>query len=96
MQLYEVSIKKVKTMHRLISKYTKKWLGVPNSLTNMAVYSTSTKLKHPMLSLVEEFKLGKARLFQMLCDSKDPLVKNARPSVITSWKSKAKMAMENA
>ena len=68
-------------MEWLISKSIKKWLGVPNSLTNVALYSSSTKLKLPMLSLVEEYKLGKARLFQMLRDSRDPLVKNAQPSV---------------
>ena len=49
-----------------------------------------------MLSLVEEYKLGKARLFQMLCDSHNPLVKNAQPSVITGQKWKAKIAVENA
>ena len=32
----------------------------------------------------------------MLCDSRDPLVKNAQPSVITGWKWKAKIAVENA
>ena len=32
----------------------------------------------------------------MLSDSHDPLVKNARPSVITGWKWKAKIAVENA
>ena len=31
-QTYEVSITKVETMGWLISKYTKKWLGGPNSL----------------------------------------------------------------
>ena len=49
-----------------------------------------------MLSLVEEYKLGKARLFQMLHDSHDPLVKNAQPSVITGRKWKTKIAVENA
>ena len=49
-----------------------------------------------MLSLVEEYKLGKARLFQMLHDSHDPLVKNTLPSVITSQKLKAKVAVEKA
>ena len=71
-------------------------MGVPNSLTNVALYSSSTKLKLPTLSLVEEYKLGKARLFQMLCDSRNPLVKNAQPSVITGQKWKAKVAVENA
>ena len=83
-------------MEQLTSKFIKKWLGVPNSLTNVALYSSSTKLKLPMLSLVEEYKLGKARLFQMLHDSRNLLVKNAQPSVITGWKWKAKIAVENA
>ena len=68
---------------------------VPNSLTNVALYSSSTKLKLS-LSLIEEFKLGKARLFQILHDSQNPLVKNAQPSVITSQKWKTKIAVENA
>ena len=48
------------------------------------------------MSLVEEYKLGKARLFQMLRDSRDPLVKNAQPSVITGRQWRAKIAVENA
>ena len=59
-QIYEVSLTEVETMERLISKFIKKWLRVANSLTNMALYSSSTKLKLPTLSLVEEYKLGKA------------------------------------
>ena len=46
-----------------------------------------------MLSLVEEFKLGKARLFQLL---RDPKVKNAQPSGTTGRKRKAKIVVENA
>ena len=71
-------------------------LGVANSLTNVALYSSSTKLKLPTLSLVGEYKLGKAQLFQMLRDFRDPLVKNAQPSVITGRRWKAKIAVENA
>ena len=82
-------------MERLISKFIKKCLGVPNSLTNMILYSSSTKLKFPNLSLVKEYKLGKVQLFQMLHDSCDPLVKNAQPSMITGWKWKAKIAVKN-
>ena len=80
----------------LISKFIKKWLGVPNSLRNVALYSSSTKLKFPTLSLVEEYKLGKVQLFQMLHDSHDPLLKNTQPSMITSRKWKAKIAVKNA
>ena len=92
MQVHEVSITKVET----ISKYTKKLLEVPNSLTKVALCSLSTKLKLPTLSLVEEFKLGKALLFQMLRDSRDPLVKKVQPCVITDRKWMAKIAVENA
>ena len=56
LQIYEVSLTQVETMDWLISKFIKKWLGVPNSLTNVVLYSSSTKLKLPMLSLVEEYK----------------------------------------
>ena len=94
MQIYDVSLTKVETMDRLI--YTKKWLGVPNSLRNVTLYSSSTKLKLPTLSIVEEYKLSKARLFQRLRDSRDPLVKNAQPSIITGQKWKAKIVVKNA
>ena len=77
MQVYEESITKGETMERLISKYMKKWLAVPNSLTNVALYSSSTKLKLLMLSFVDEFKLGKAQLLQMLHEFHDPRAKNA-------------------
>ena len=49
-----------------------------------------------MLSLVEEYKLGKAQLFQMLRDTRDPLVKNTKPFVITGRKCKAKITVDNA
>ena len=62
----------------------------------MALYSSSTKLKLPTLSLVEEYELEKTRLFQMLRDSRDPLVKNAQSSLITGRKWKAKLAIKNA
>ena len=96
MQIYEVSLTKVDTMTRLFCKFIKKWLGVPDSKANVALYSSSTKLKLPTLSLVDEYKLGKARLFQMLRDFHDPLIKNAQSSVITNRKWKAKVTVENA
>ena len=88
--------RELKKMESLISKFLKKWLGIPKSLTKVALYSSSTKLKLPTKSLVEEFKLGKARLFQMLRDSMDPLVKSAQPAIITGRKWNAKHAVETA
>ena len=83
-------------MESLISKFLKKWLGIPKSLTNVALSSSSAKLKLQTKSLVEEFKLGKARLFQMLRDSVDSLVKSAQPAIITGRKWNAKYAVETA
>ena len=83
-----------KKMERLISRFLKKWLGVPKSLTNVTLYSLSTKLKLPAKSLIEEFKLGEARLFRMLRNSVDPLVKSAQPGIITGRKRDAKYAVE--
>ena len=96
MQIYAVSLTKVEAMERLISQYTKKLLGLPNSLTNVALDSSSTKLKLLTLSLVEKYKFGTERLFQILRDSCDRLVKNAQAPVITGRKWKAKTAVENA
>ena len=62
----------------------------------MALYSLLTKRKFPTLSLVEEYKFGKARLFQTLRDSRDPLVKNAQPSVKIGRKWKAEIAVADA
>ena len=39
MQVYEVSITKVETTERLISKYTKKWLGV-STVHHKSEYTT--------------------------------------------------------
>ena len=94
MQIYEVSLLRIEKMESLI-KFLKKWLGVPKSLTNVALYSLSTKLKLPTKSHVEESKLGLARLLQMLHDSVDPLVKSAQPA-ITDWKWDVKYAVEMA
>ena len=80
-------------MESLISKFLKKWLGVPKSLTNIALYSSSTKLKLPTKSLVEECKLGRARLFQMM---RDPLVKSAQHATITGRKWSVKYVVETA
>ena len=46
MQIYQVSLSRIEKMESLISKFLKKWLGVPKSLTNVALYSSSMKLKY--------------------------------------------------
>ena len=62
----------------------------------MALCSSSTKLKLPTKSLGEEFRLGKAQLFQMLRASVDPLVKSVQPAIITGRKWDSKYAVETS
>ena len=61
----------------------KRWLAVPNSMTNITLpnnmtnitlHSSHTKVTLPVKYLVEEFKVSKARSFMTLRDSKDSVV----------------------
>ena len=50
----------------------------PPGLTEVAMYSRKAKLKLPLKSIVEEYKWGKARLFSILEDSEDLVVKTTK------------------
>ena len=91
--VYEVALTHVEAMERSINKYVKKWLGVPNSLTNVAIHSSRTKLTLPVRSVVEEYKVAKARSFMTLRDSKDHVVKNIQPDVKSGRKWTASVAV---
>ena len=73
--VYEVAMSHVEAMERKINKHVKKWLGVPNSLSNVAIHSNKAKLTLPVQSLVEEVNVAKAKSFMTLRDSQDPVVK---------------------
>ena len=81
--VYEVAMSHVEAMERKINKHVKKWLGLSNSLSNDAIYSSKAKLKLPIRSLVEEeVKVAKARSFTTLRDLQCPVVKNTWPGPI--------------
>ena len=94
--LYEVAMSHVEAMECKINKHVKKWLGVPNSLSNVAIHSSKAKLTLPVRSLVEEVKVAKARSFMTLRDSQDPVVKNTQPEVRSGRKWTASSAVEEA
>ncbi|RUS73564.1 hypothetical protein EGW08_018655 [Elysia chlorotica] len=60
------------------------------------MYCRTAKLKLPLKSILEEYKCGKARLFSMLEDSDDPVVKTVQPSIKTGRKWKAVTAVDQA
>jgi len=55
-------------------------------VTSGALYCSSTKVTLPTTSLSEEFKVAKARLFLMMRDSKDPVVRRAKPEISSGKK----------
>ena len=64
--IYEICSTTVEALEAKINKFTRKWLGVPPSLTDVAMYCRKAKLILPLKSIVEEYKYGKARLLPML------------------------------
>ena len=60
--VYEILTSAVEKMVAKINKYTRKWLGLPPDLSNVAMYCRQAKLKLPLKSIMEEFKSGKVRL----------------------------------
>ena len=92
--MYEVTISHVEEMEWKVSGYIRKWLGVPRSLLNIAFYGHNTKLQLPLSSLIEEFKVTKARLYMMLRDLEDQVIRDTLPEVKTGMKWSAREVVE--
>ena len=87
--VYEICSTAVEAIEAKINKFTRRWLGVPLGLIDVAMYCHKAKLRLPLKSILEEYKCGKARLLSVLEDSEDPVVKTVQPTIKTSreWKS---------
>ncbi|GFR85040.1 reverse transcriptase [Elysia marginata] len=86
--VYDICCSTVESIEAKINKYTRKWLGFPPGLSDVAMYCRKAKLKLLMKSILEEYKCGKVRLVTMLEESDDPVVKTVQPSIKTgrNWK----------
>ncbi|GFR91728.1 reverse transcriptase [Elysia marginata] len=94
--VYDICCSTVESIEAKINKYTRKWLGVPPGLSDVAMYCRKAKLKLPMKSILEEYKCGKVRLVTMLEESGDPVVKTVQPSIKTGRKWKVAEAIDEA
>ena len=94
--LYEITATTVEKLERTINKHLRKWLGVPPNFTSIGLYSRTSKLQLPFTSLVEEYKVGKARLVMTLKDSKDKKVRAAGVEVKTGQKWSASKVVTKA
>ena len=79
-----------------MNKYSRRGLGVPPGMSDVALYCRQAKLKLPLKSVVEEYKTGKVRLQSMLDDSQDEVVRAAKTSLKTGRKRRVSGAMEQA
>ena len=92
----EVPVSLVEKLEQSVSKHIRRWLGLPPSFSSIGFYSKSTKLQMPLNSLVEEFKVAKARLFLTLRDSADEKISRAGIEVRTGRKWSVNKAVEQA
>ena len=80
-----------------MSRFLRKWLGLPQSLrTNIALYGQRNKLKIPLSSLNEEFRVARKRQVLQYQESADPKVSQAGTEVRTGRKWKAAEAVSTA
>ena len=69
---------------------------MPPCFSTVGLYSSTGMLQLPFSSLVEEFKVGKARLHMMLRDSPDDIIREVQPEVRTGVKWSAAKAVQEA
>ena len=96
LMLYEISASVVEKLEKIVSKHLRKWLGVPPCFTSVGLYIKTAKLQLPITSLVEEYKVSKARLVMTLKNSKDEKVRKAGVEVRTGRKWSASLAVQEA
>ena len=76
--------------------YLRKWHGVTPCFTKVGLYSNSGNLQLPISSLVEEFKIGKARFYMMMKNSANKVFQKAYPEIKSSTKWSAFNAVQEA
>ena len=96
LMLYELPTTAVEGLERVISKHLRRWLGLPPSFTGLGLYTSAGKLQLPISSLVEEFKVAKARLLLTLKGSPDECISNAGIELRTGRKWSVSQAVEAA
>lgn len=94
--VYEVPISTVEGFEKRVSKFLRKWLGLPRSLSSIALYGQNNKLKLPISSLNEEFMVTRTREVLQYRESCNPKVSQAGIKVRTGRKWRAAEAVEVA
>ncbi|XP_052281250.1 uncharacterized protein LOC127878762 [Dreissena polymorpha] len=96
LMLYEIPTSTVDSLESMINKSLRRWFGLPSSMTSIGLYNRTGMLQHPLSSIVEEYKVSKARLVLTLRDSSDMSIRNAGIEVRTGRRWSASNAVEQA
>lgn len=59
--VYSVPMSTVEGFEQKISRYLRRWLGLPRSLSSIALYGWKNKLSLPFSSIREEFMVTRTR-----------------------------------
>lgn len=94
--VYDFPISTVEGFERRVSGHLRRWLGLPRSLSSIALYGNKNKLTIPINSLTEEFKVARAREVLQYRESKDPKVAQAGIEVRTGRRWRAQEAVDQA
>ena len=96
LMIYTIPMSKVEEIQKLITAAMKKWLKLPRSMTEDALYASSIKLQLPYTSVIEEVKKTKARSLVTMQQSRDQCIRNADINIDAGRKWKVSEAVENA
>lgn len=94
--VYEVPISTVEGFEIRISRFLHRWLGLPRSLSSIALYGQNNKLKLSISTLSEEFMVARSREVLQYQDSSDTKVARAGIEVRTGRKWRAAKALDDA
>ena len=81
--MYEVGASRVERIEQRCSVYIQKWLKLPKTINNTALYGKKQQLTLPIPYIFEECKAGKVRTVMMLRYSKDDKISENPPEVRT-------------
>ncbi|XP_052271350.1 uncharacterized protein LOC127872054 [Dreissena polymorpha] len=96
LMLYEIAVSTVEGFESTINRYLRRWLGVPPSFTSIGLYGRTNQLQLPISSVVEEYKVAKARMVVTLKESSDDLIRMAGIETRTGRKWSASQAVSQA
>ena len=87
LQMYENALSHVERIQQYSNRYLRKWLDVPPCFSKAGLYPNSGNMQLPISSLVEELEIGKVRLYMMMKDSADGVIRKAYPEIKsrTKW-----------